>query len=175
MKFKGSAFSSFVISAIIVLVVLLIGGYFFFCEIMWWCGNQKVNSPYSKSIEDTLKKASMSPNGKTFATKTIVIQKDQTFSSKQFSNILNIGEKCIQIDFSPEITSVQYTDSLKKDSIKFNEQTSTSFYITCQAKEKGTLPFHDSSKMSCPDSCKEFCCLASFGYNTAYGNLVDQI
>ena len=160
MKYKGSAFSSFIISAIIILVVLFVGGYIFVCEILWWCPPASIISDVS-SIQDTIKNAAQSPNGTVFTTKNVVIPKDYSFSTKQFSQILNINEECVELDFSPALSSAEYLTE-NKFSLKFNEKTVTDFYIMCQTED-------------CIGSCNEFCCIAAFGKNLEMQNWLEKI
>ena len=149
MNHSGSAFSSFIISAIIVLAILFIGGYIVVCEIMWWCPGPSVTSEVS-SIEDSIKNAAQSPDGTIFTTKNVVIPKDFSFSAKKFSQILNVDEECVKLEFSPGLNSVEYLDAENKSSLKFNEETETNFEIMCQTED-------------CESSCQEFCGIARFG------------
>ncbi len=161
MNCKGSAFSSFIIGAIIVLVILFIGGYVFVCEIMGSCSGPVVYSDVT-SIEDSIKNAGQSPDGTVFSTKNVVIPKEYSFNSKQFSKILNVNEECVKLDFSPKLNSVEYLDSENEFSLKFNEETKTDFYIMCSSK-------------SCESSCREFCCIATVGKSLALQDWVAKI
>jgi len=162
---KGQGFEVFnlLIGAVLALAILVI-----ILSIVNYLEQIEVDSSV-QSIHQKLENAAQSPDGSVFVSKKVILPKDFSFNSKQFSLVLNIPEECIEFDFPQELTSMDFPNS-GRTLISFNRRVQTDFFVVCQPRSQDLLIFNDYSSMSCPVSCNEFCCLASFGVNPSLRN-----
>ncbi|MFH1664292.1 MAG: hypothetical protein ABH986_05845 [archaeon] len=162
---KGQGFEVFnlLIGAILALAILVI-----ILSIINYLESIEVDSSI-QSIHQKLINATQSPDGSVFVSKKVILPKDYSFNSKQFSLVLNIPEECISFDFPQAITSMSFPSS-GRSAIFFNKRIQTDFFVVCQPESSEPLVFNDGSQMDCPVSCNEFCCLASFGANPSLRN-----
>ncbi len=163
---KGQSFEVFnlLIGAILALAILVI-----IISIINYLEEIKVDSSL-EAIEQKLKNASQSPDGRIFVSNEVVIPKDYSFNSKQVSKILNISEECVEFDFPQNAKWAVYPNSPERNLVFFPKRIETNFYVVCQSSDE-RLYHSDFSLMQCPaDSCVEFCCLLSFGVNPKTAN-----
>jgi predicted small secreted protein len=159
---RGQGFEVFnlLIGAILALAILVI-----IISIINYVEQIKVDSSI-QAINQKLKSASQSPDGSVFVAENIVVPKDYSFNSKNFSRILNIKEECVEFDFPQQATWIQYSNS-QHNIIYFSKRMQTDFYVLCNT---GNINYHNYwNTLNCSPQC-EFCCLASFGVNPAPAN-----